>query len=122
MRLDIKNGSSYQDAPVDALYDAVGRQVGHFCNRWAGAWHVVRDLNDQGFYLCMVDDLPEAPGALGYHDVDATGRPYSKVAVKPSLDNGSDWLTGEYSVLSILGHEALETVGDPLCNNWVDYD
>lgn len=122
MRLDIKNASSHADAPVQQMYEAIGRQIGHFCNHWAGAWHVVRDLNDQGFYLQLVDDLPEAPGALGYHDVDKDGLPYSKVAVNPSLQNGSDWLTGAYSVLSIIGHEALETIGDPLCNNWVDLD
>lgn len=122
MRLDIKNDSSHPDAPVQEMYTTIGKQIGHFCNHWAGAWHVVRDLNDQGFYLQLVDDLPEAPGALGYHDVDSDGRPYSKVAVNPSLQNGSDWLTGQYSVISIVGHEALETIGDPLCNNWVDLD
>lgn len=124
MRLDIKNASSHPAAevPVKEMYDLIGVQLFHFSNRWPGASHVVNDLIDSGFYLQLVDALPEAPGALGYHDVDAEGRPYSKIGVNISLDNGSDWLTGPYSVVSVIGHEALETVGDPLCNRWVDID
>lgn len=122
MRIEIRNNSSHVDAPVKEMFDGVGRQIGHFCNHWAGAWSVVRDLNNQGFYLSLVDDLPEVPGALGFHDVDAQGNSYSEIAVNPSLQNGSDWLTGQYSVVSIVGHEALETIGDPLCNHWVDLD
>lgn len=122
MRLDIKNNSSHKDAPIDEMKNAIGVQLRHFCNRWHGAWATVSDLNVQGFYLNLVDDLPEAPGAAGYHDIDPQGRPYSRIAVNAALENGSDWLTGPYSVASIAGHEALETVGDPLCISWVDMD
>lgn len=120
MRLDIKNQTSFADTavPTAEMEDLIGVQIGHFDRRWPGASSVVHDLIDTGFYLALVDSLPEAPGALGYHDVDAEGRPYSRVAVNPSLDNGSDWLTGPYSVVSIVGHEALETIGDPLCTIW----
>ncbi len=83
---------------------------------------MVNALINAGFYLQLEDDLPEAPGALGYHDVDNEGRPYSKVAVNPSLQNGSDWLTGKYSVVSVVGHEALETICDPIVNIWRDID
>lgn len=122
MRLDIKNASSHKDAPVQQMYDAIGVQLFHFCQRWPGASHVVNDLIDVGFYLQLVDALPEAPGALGYHDVDSEGRPYSRIGVNLSLDNGSDWLTGTYSVVSVVGHEALETVGNPIINIWRDID
>lgn len=122
MRLDIKNASSHPDAPIQAMYDAVGVQLFHLCARWPGANHVVNDLIGQGFYLELVDALPEAPGALGYHDIDSEGRPFSRVGVNLSLDNGSDWLTGRYSVVSVVGHEALETVGDPIINVWRDID
>lgn len=120
--LQIKNLSSHTDVPLAEMTHLVSVQIFHYDARWPGASHVVKDLQLQGFYLALVDDLPEAPGALGYHDIDDEGRPYSKVAVNPSLQNGSDWLTGAYSVVSIVGHEALETVGDPLCNIWRDID
>lgn len=122
MHLDIKNQSSHTDCPVDTMMQRNDHLLRLFSNRWAGAWHVMADLADQGFYLALVDDLPEAPGALGYHDVDSDGRPYSKIAVNPSLQNGSDWLTGPYSVVSVVGHEALETVANPIVNLWVDID
>ncbi len=124
MRLEVKNNSSHADAPVTDIYNAVGVQLFHLCQwfRWPGADRVVNDLNDQGFYLSLVDSLPEAPGALGYHDVDSEGRPFSKIGVDLSLNNGSDWLTGPYSVVSVVGHEALETVCDPIVNIWRDID
>ena len=122
MHLDVKNQSSHADAPVAEIYRLTQVLLRLFSNRWAGAWHVMADLNDQGFYLALVDDLPEAPGALGYHDVDAEGRPFSKIAVNPSLQNGSSWLNGPYSVVSVVGHEALETVANPIVNLWVDVD
>lgn len=121
MRLDIVNRTSHPDAPVHQMYDAVGVQLFHFAQRWPGSSHVVVDLMRQGFYLELIDDMPKADaGALGYHDVDTHGRPYSKIAVNPSLTHGSDWLTGPYSVVATVGHEALETVGDPIINIWRD--
>lgn len=124
MRLDIKNASTHPTTsiPIATMEELVGVQLGHFCNRWPGASHVVNDLIDAGYYLQLENALPEAPGALGYHDVDAEGRPYARVGVDLSLEHGSDWLTGAYSIVSIVGHEALETVGDPIINIWRDVD
>lgn len=122
MRLDIKNNSTHTDAPITEMYNAIGVQILHLCNRWPGAHNVVNDLNDSGYYLSLVDDLPEAEGALGYHDIDSEGRPYAKIAVNMSLNNGSDWLTGTYSVASVVGHEALETICNPIINIWRDVD
>lgn len=121
MRLDIVNNTSHADVPVDEIHELVGVQLFHLCqpSRWPEARYVVADLVRQGFYLNLVDDLPEAKDALGYHATDEHGIPYAKVAVGPSLAAGSDWLTGPYSVLSVVGHEAIETCLDPLCNRWV---
>lgn len=116
MRVEVINHSSHKDAPVDEIKHLVSVQLFHVENRWAGASHVVSELIKQGFYHELVDDLPEAPGALGYHSIDAQGRPFAKTAVNPSLQNGSDWLTGPYSVVSVVGHEACETVGNPIIN------
>lgn len=116
MRIEVKNSTSHKDAPISEIYNAIGVQLFHLAVRWPGAHHVVDDLNDQGFYLNLVDDIPEAPGALGYHSIDDEGRSYSNIAANPSLKNGSDWLTGRYSVASVAGHEALETVCNPIVN------
>lgn len=122
MRLDIKNNTSYPDAPVHDIWNAIGIQIWHVCRRWPGANHVVDDLIASGFYLELVDDIPEVKGALGYHDVDKEGRPFSRIGVNVSLKHGSDWLTGDYSVVSVVGHEAIETIGNPIVNIWRDID
>lgn len=122
MRLEIVNNSSHADAPVPTMRDLIGVQLYHVCCAWPGAHHVVDDLIYERFYLELVDDLPEAPGALGYHDIDSDGRPFSRIGVDPSLQNGSTWLEGPYSVVSVIGHEAIETVGNPLINRWTDID
>jgi len=57
----------------------------------------------------IVDDLPEAPGALGYHDRDENGYAYIKVAVIP----GYDWRT-------TMSHELLEMAVDAPANRWRD--
>ena len=67
----------------------------------AGAWPIY-----------ILDD-PDVAGALGYHDVDPQGRPYGRVFVKPSEDNG-------ISVSSVLSHEVIEAFVDPWANLWAD--
>jgi hypothetical protein len=121
LRLDIVNNTSYPDVPIKEMYNGIGKQLYHLAKAWKGASYVVKDLNKQGFYLSLEDEL-DIPDALGYHDVDEQGNPYSKIGVKPSLENGSDWLTGQYSVVSVVGHEALETVCNPIINIWRDID
>lgn len=120
MRYEIVNHTSHKDVPVKEMYDLIGVQLFHFCWRWPGASHVVHDLMTQGFYLELVDDLPDEPGALGFHSIDQDGRPYSQNACNPSLQHGSDWLTGDLSVVGTVGHEALEATGNPIVNRWVD--
>lgn len=56
----------------------------------------------------LVAELPEAPGALAYHDVTPTGVPYQRVGVKTCLDNGVSWQ-------SAADHETKELTVDPLC-------
>lgn len=60
------------------------------------------------FYF--VDKIPEAPGALAYHDVDTNG-PYGKIGVQTTLDAGED-------VCSAGSHEAFELFGDVFCADW----
>lgn len=69
---------------------------------------------------CYIIDTPDVEGALGYHDVDADGKPYLKVFVNPILDNGGTALRGDNSVSATLSHEILEVVGDADANLWAD--
>jgi hypothetical protein len=52
--------------------------------------------------------LPEAPGALGYHDVDSKGRPYIMVGSQTCIQAG-------VSIPSCMSHEACELTVDPPC-------
>lgn len=64
----------------------------------------------------IVDALPDAPGAVAYHDVSGAAVPVvfcAKTACN-SLTSGPD------SVSNALAHELAEVVGDPACNLWAD--
>jgi hypothetical protein len=64
-------------------------------------------------------DNPDVAGALGYHDVDPNGLPYAHVFTDPSFEQGgSDWISGPYAVSSVISHELLEMLGDPVANRF----
>ncbi len=67
----------------------------------------------------LVDVLPEAPDALGYHD-EAADKPYARIGCKAVFDSGGDALTEALSVSSVLSHEAAEAFGDVDVNGWRD--
>jgi hypothetical protein len=60
----------------------------------------------------LVNDIPEAPGALAYHDVGDDGIPYMRIGVHTTLNAGE-------SVSAALSHEVLELLVDPWCATWV---
>lgn len=60
--------------------------------------------------LVIFDDADQA-NALGYHDVDGSGRAYGKVFAKTTKDNGGNWTT-------TFSHEACEMFIDPSCQAW----
>lgn len=64
------------------------------------------------YAFAIVDDLPEAPGAIAYHAVDGKGVPVAFLALNTckTLDD----------VSSAISHEVLETFGDPGANRWAD--
>lgn len=65
-----------------------------------------------GYVFAIVDDLPEAPGAIAYHSVDGKGVPVAYLAL-----NTCQTLA---DVSSAISHEVLETAGDPGANRWAD--
>src|SRR5579871_817887 len=52
-----------------------------------------------------VIDNSDQPGALGYHDIDGSGRPYIKVFVNDTEQAG-------VPLSSVISHEVLELLGD----------
>jgi len=86
-------------------------------NEVAKAWQIADPLAvtvtpSKGDYLFyFVDEIPEAPGALAYHDVDANGVPYGKIGVKTTQQAGE-------SVSSAASHEAVELQCDIYCASW----
>lgn len=109
-------------ADVLAVLDAVGTTLALYVAR---AWgdNLIQIMHDlDGYPILFVDDLPEAPGALAYHDNSPTLGPYSKVGVGTILGAGGSWLTGSQSVADATLHELLEVAGDPLANRWADKD
>lgn len=62
----------------------------------------------------IVDDLPDAPGAVAYHDWTGEVRIYCARNMCATLHDGSS------SVSCALSHELVETVGDEGCNLWAD--
>ncbi len=67
----------------------------------------------------LVDETPEAPDALGYHD-EQNDRPYARIGCKAVFEGGGTALTGPLSVSSVLSHEAAEAFGDLDVNGWRD--
>ncbi len=91
-----------------------------FAGEYGGSFRVrVGDANTIVAGECVfaiLPKLPDAPGAIAYHDVNGQGVPvlYDGITL-------SDTLIGEGNSLSVaISHELLETAGDEACNQWVD--
>lgn len=104
---------------LQAIADALSAQVN---NEWADAWGtgaVVRvgsgpdDRSATEVAINLRDTIPEAPGALAYHQV-TNGVPDIEVGV----DLFSSLTDGIESVSSGISHEVLETLGDAGANGW----
>jgi hypothetical protein len=87
---------------------------------WGGT-HLVR-VSDPGAILpgeiafAILDNLPDAPGAVAYHDVEGNGVPVAFAAL--AMCNAI--LTGSDSLSVAISHECCEAVGNPAVNEWVD--
>jgi hypothetical protein len=70
----------------------------------------------------IVDDLPDAPQALGYHTIGSSGRPEAFIGWNPIKNNGGTLTTGGLSLSVTISHELLEAARDPYTNWWCDKD
>jgi hypothetical protein len=102
--------------------EAEARRIAEACHiqlrdHVAPAWNIDRplsvsvDAHRQTWPCYLVSSIPEAPGALAYHDVDGNGKPYIKVGVTDTLANGD-------SVSSATSHEMVELQCDIWCQQW----
>jgi hypothetical protein len=66
--------------------------------------------------IAILDELPDAPGAVAYHDVQGNG----VAAVFASLAMCNSILTGGDSLSVAISHECIESIGNPAVNMWVD--
>ncbi len=98
---------------ADALTVQLSRDVAAAWGSRGARTVVQAGLNAHPSWIPMylVDDIPEAPGALAYHDVDNNGKPYGRIGVKTTLDSGA-------SVSSAVSHEVVEYRVDPFCQLW----
>ncbi len=122
----VNDSTIVSDADANAMARAVDYQLKtHVAPSWERLAPVMTfcpkgHTPDPGSILFhLVDEIPEAPDALGYHD-EQGDKPYAKIGCKPVLDNGGTVLTGPLSVSSVLSHEACEAFGDLDVNGWRD--
>lgn len=75
-----------------------------------------KDIQPGEAVFAILPTLPNAPGAVAYHDVEGKGVPAAYDAITLS-----ETLTGPGNSLSVaISHELCETAGDPGCNRWAD--
>lgn len=111
-----------------ALTPDLGQQIAIACaiqlNRdvatyWGGSyrvrWAAPSEPPAPGDVIALiVDDLPDAPGAIGYHNWEGVPDIFIARNMCSTLTEG----TGSLS--QCLSHELCETVGDMACNAWRD--
>jgi len=71
-----------------------------------------QDLQPGEMVFAILDELPDAPGAIAYHDVQGNAVPVAYLAL--STCNTLD------DVSTAISHELCETDGDEDCNEWCD--
>lgn len=84
---------------------------------WGGQYEVrlglgPTDLAPGEIAFGLIDSLPNAPGAIAYHDVAGNAAPFALL--------GLDTCSTLDDVSSAISHELCETAGDPDCNAWRD--
>jgi hypothetical protein len=110
----INQSKTITDADVQNIADACDQQLGH---EVAAAWDIKDPLrvtttaDAKAYPFFLVDEIPEAPGALAYHFVQDNGIPAGKIGVKTTLD-------AHESVSSATSHEAVELQCDIFCASW----
>lgn len=103
---------------ADALDVQLSRDVAAY---WGGNYRLRAATPDNPpaageIVATVLDDLPDAPGAVAYHNWQGTAVIFVARNMCSSLTEGL------YCVSQALSHELCETVGDEGCNLWADDD
>jgi hypothetical protein len=102
---------------LEAIAEALTIQIERdLAPAWGVAPRQVR-VGGSGDKIHLFDSAEDAV-EFGWHTVDGHGLPYAHVFVAGSLAAGSDWLHGDASVATTVGHEALEMLVDPGANEY----
>lgn len=115
------NVRGVSDVDVQRIATAVWWQISrHVAVAWdRQSWSCIPSLYAiPGSYPIYLLPNPDIADALGYHDVDPSGMPYSRVFTELVLDNNGGVLKGDLSISSVVSHEAVEMFGDPAANVW----
>lgn len=88
-----------------------------FAPHWGGSYLVragssPSDVLDKEVVFMILDALPNAPGAIAYHDVNGSAVPVAFLGLSTCNTLGD--------VSCAISHECLETGTDPGCNLWAD--
>jgi hypothetical protein len=104
------------DAQLTPIIEALKIQViRDFAPAWGATARLAQFTKAQAgaipasnWQIAILDDTTQA-GALGYHDITASGQPLGKVFAKTTMADGLSWTV-------TLSHELLETLCDPFVN------
>jgi hypothetical protein len=108
------------DVPIEAIADAVDKQLEHFAEAWgAVTWDLTRELDRQGFRIYLRDYSSDDDAVANHWRIG--GKPYATVYARDVLrmEHGS-WLKGANSVSATVSHEVVELLADPACCYYVD--
>ncbi len=115
----INASSRVTDAEVAKMTAAIGKQLAlHVSPIWGQvpALEFVPKGGAANGIPCTISDIPDVPGAAGYHDEDTNGMAYIKVFTFADAPN----LVGPNALSVTLSHEILEVIGDSPANKWAD--
>jgi hypothetical protein len=116
----INESTVLTDAQVLPVLDALRIQVTRdFAPVWGYAAKLVffskgSTVPPSFWQMALLDDADQA-GALGYHDITASGQPLGKVFVKTTQADGLNWTV-------TASHELLEMLADPYVNDCREVD
>lgn len=118
---DSAHGGALNDYGVARMADVLTLYADRdVAAEWGGSYNVRAskgtDLVAGEVACALLDNLPAAPGAVAYHDVDGKAVPVIYLARTAC----NSLLAGPDSVMSALSHEIAETIGDEGCNLWAD--
>lgn len=101
---------------VQALQIQVQRDFAPLWGKTARLWFFAKGAPIAPSYwqLVIFDDADTA-GALGYHEITASGQPLGKVFAKTTIDAGMSWMV-------TVSHELLEILADPWVNLSAEFD